>query len=103
MPFQTGAGYGPLQFASAVLDTVIETGGVYGLFQYNPFSQKYVCLYVGMSDNLRRRLREHFNNPPISGTTHFFVEGHATVWARTEREAVLIREFNPFGNTVGKR
>ncbi len=90
-------------FNGPTIDTIIETGGVYGLFQYNWATNIYECLYVGMSDNLRRRLREHLNNPPIAGITHFFAEGWATAEQRTQREAALIREFNPPGNTVGRR
>jgi hypothetical protein len=89
-------------FNNPTLDTVYEVGGVYGLFRYNPFTFIYECLYVGMTDNLRRRLAEHFNNPPIAGITHFFAEAWSTAKQRQQREAELIREFNPPGNKVGK-
>lgn len=93
MPF-TGQVY---RFDDATLNRVNEVGGVYGLFaQSGPYN--YVARYVGLGDNLRRRLREHFNNPPISGITHFFVEAHPTAIARAARERELIREFNPPGN-----
>ncbi len=97
MPF-SGKAY---QFDDATLNTVNEVAGVYGLFQWN--GSRYVCRYVGMSDNLRRRLREHYNNPPVRGTTHFFAEVHQTIAVRSAREKELISEFNPPGNTVGTR
>jgi excinuclease UvrABC nuclease subunit len=89
-------------FNKPTIDTIYEVGGVYGLFRYNPFTYKYECLYVGQSDNLRRRLAEHFNNPPIAGVTHFFAETFVSASQRMQREAQLIREFNPPGNKVGK-
>jgi len=92
MPFSGNA----FRFDSATLDTVYEVGGVYGLFQQTMTG--YLCLYVGLSDNLRRRLREHYNNPPVSGCTHFFGEAISNAFERTMREQALIREFNPPGN-----
>ena len=89
-------------FNKATIDTVYGIGGVYGLFRWDPRTSQYVNLYVGSTDNLRRRLAEHFNNPPIAGVTHFFAEAWTTAAQRTQREAELIREFNPPGNTVGK-
>jgi hypothetical protein len=89
-------------FNKPTIDTINPIGGVYGLFQWTPSIGKYVCRYVGLTDNLRRRLAEHFNNPPIAGVTHFFAEGWSTAQQRTAREAQLILEFNPPGNTVGK-
>jgi len=38
-------------------------GAVYGLFSKQPHA--YVCLYVGKTDNLRRRLAEHLNHPLV--------------------------------------
>ena len=72
------------------------------MFTWDPIRKVYICLYVGMTDNLRRRLAEHFNNPPIAGVTHFFGEAWNSALQRMQREAELIREFNPPGNTVGK-
>lgn len=95
MPFSGTA----FKFDNATLDTINEVAGVYGLFQWN--GRSYVCLYVGMSDNLRRRLREHYNNPPARGITHFFGEVHNSLILRSGREKELISEFNPPGNTVG--
>ena len=90
-------------FNRPTIETINEIAGVYGLFYYNPSTRIYENLYVGMTDNLRRRLGEHFNNPPIAGVTHFFAEAWATAAQRTKREAELIQEFNPPGNKVGKR
>jgi excinuclease UvrABC nuclease subunit len=98
MPFAGNA----FSFNDATLNTVNEVGGVYGLFKQTA-PNYFVCLYVGLSDNLRRRLREHFNNPPVRGTTHFFGEVVASAQARAIREKALISEFNPPGNTVGTR
>ena len=93
MPFSSPA----YRFDNATLNTVNEVGGVYGLFQQTGPTQ-FTARYVGMSDNLRRRLREHFNNPPIKGITHFHVEVVTNAIQRTAREQALIREFNPPGN-----
>lgn len=92
MPFNSQA----YRFNDATLKTVKEVGGVYGLFQQ--VGNTYYCLYVGLSDNLRRRLCEHFNNPPVQGATHFFAEVIAIASQRSAREQALIREFNPRGN-----
>jgi len=99
MPFAGNA----FHFNEPTIGTIRTDGGVYGLFRYNPFTLKYECLYVGMTDNLQRRLTEHFNNPPIAGITHFFGEVWTTAQQRADREFQLIREFNPPGNVVGKR
>jgi hypothetical protein len=93
MPFN-GQAYA---FCDATLNTVNEVAGVYGLFQQTA-PNYFVCRYVGQSDNLRRRLREHFNNPPIAGCTHFFAEAIPGVLQRSVREKTLIGEFNPPGN-----
>ena len=98
MPFG-GNAYG---FNRQTLLTVNEVGAVYGLFQWNAARNVYECLYVGQTDNLRRRLGEHFNNPPIAGSTHFFAEVVTTQLQRDIREQELITEFNPPGNTVGR-
>ncbi|HEV2136932.1 MAG TPA: GIY-YIG nuclease family protein [Terracidiphilus sp.] len=98
MPFSGTA----FKFDDATLDTVNEVAGVYGLFQQTA-PNYFECLYVGMSDNLRRRLREHYNNPPAKGITHFFAEVHQNLILRAAREKQLISEFNPPGNTVGTR
>ena len=92
MPFNSQA----YLFNAATLNTVKEIGGVYGLFVQS--AGRYQALYVGLSDNLRRRLNEHYNNPPVRGTTHFFAEVITNAAQRTAREQALIREFNPPGN-----
>ena len=98
MPF-SGPAY---RFDDATLNTINEVAGVYGLFQQTA-PNYYVALYVGMSDNLRRRLREHYNNPPVKNVTHFFGEVIPSPLLRVRRERALINEFNPPGNTVGAR
>jgi hypothetical protein len=95
MPFSGNA----YNFDVPTLNTANEVGAVYGLFRPDPYRSGYfICLYVGQTDNLRRRLAEHYNNPPIAGVTHFFAEVVTTSWQRNQREAVLIAEFNPPGN-----
>jgi excinuclease UvrABC nuclease subunit len=77
-----------------------EDGGVYGLAKPTPNRPGYyTILYVGKTGNLRERLRAHLNNPPASGITHFFAEALTGDAARTKREAELIAEFKPVGNT----
>jgi hypothetical protein len=89
-------------FNKPTIETINQIGGVYGLFRWDSSISKYVCRYVGMTDNLRRRLMEHFNNPPIAGVTHFFAEALGTLQQRIAREQQLILEFDPPGNKVGK-
>lgn len=95
MPF-SGTAYG---FNIATLNTVYEVGAVYGMFRPSPSRPGiFECLYVGQTDNLRRRLAEHYNNPPVAGITHFFAEVISTQRQREQRERQLIAEFNPPGN-----
>lgn len=89
-------------FDKQTIERVLEQAGVYGLFYWNSATHSYHCLYVGQSDNLRRRLAEHYNNPPIAGATHVFAELWSNAQQRLNRESELIREFNPPGNKVGK-
>jgi excinuclease UvrABC nuclease subunit len=100
IPFLDTTAY---NFDQATVNYVLEVGGVYGLAQPNPARLGwYFILYVGKSGNLRERLQSHLNNPPVAGITHFFadrVDGEA---ARTLREASLIAEFSPAGNTLLK-
>jgi excinuclease UvrABC nuclease subunit len=98
MPFSGNA----FRFDDSTLNTINEVAGVYGLFQQTS-PNYFVCRYVGTSDNLRRRLREHFNNPPISGCTHFFAEVISNAVQRAAREQALIREFDPPGNVQHTR
>jgi len=95
MPFAGNAN----QFSRSVVDCLYEVGAVYGLFQYSSQTGKYHCLYVGQTDNLRRRLQEHLNNPPVAGLTHFFAEVYYYSLQRSARERALIAEFQPTGNT----
>lgn len=88
----------PYAFNYATLSRVGEVGGVYCLLQQSATPNRFNVLYVGLSEDLRRRLLEHYNNPPIAGTTHFHVEGIPGALARAQREQALIREFNPPGN-----
>ena len=95
MPFNSE----PYPFTWAMMNSVNEVGAVYGLFQFSIQTFKYHCLYVGKTDNLRRRLTEHLNNPPAAGLTHFFAEVYSTDAQRKERERALVAEFQPIGNT----
>lgn len=97
MPF-SGSAY---PFTAGTMFAANEIGAVYGLFSLR--AGTYYCLYVGQTDNLRRRLSEHLNNPPVVGVTHVFVEVHTNSRQRNAREAALIAEFQPPGNTVGRR
>jgi excinuclease UvrABC nuclease subunit len=99
MPF-SGPAY---LFNQRVIATANEVGAVYGLFKPSSQAGYFTCLYVGKTDNLRRRLSEHLNNPPIVGVTHWFAEVQSNELQRTLREAQLITEFQPAGNTVGRR
>jgi hypothetical protein len=95
MPF-SGNAYG---FDDNTLKRVIEAGATYGLFRPNPYRPGFfTCLYVGQTNNLRTRLCEHLNNPPVIGATHFFAELISTEQQRKARERQLIAEFNPVGN-----
>jgi len=95
--------YGPYHFTEAGINGINEVGGVYGLAKQNLYSlNSYQILYVGKTVNLRKRLKEHYNNPPAVGITHFFAEAISTDAARTQREYALIQEFKPIGNTLLK-
>jgi excinuclease UvrABC nuclease subunit len=99
MPFA----YGPFNFSEAGISSINAVGGVYGLARPQPFNPGYyTILYVGKTNELPKRLREHLNNPPVAGITHFFAEAISTEAARTQREYTLIQEFKPVGNTLLK-
>jgi hypothetical protein len=86
-------------FNLPTLTTVNEVGAVYGLFRPTPNRPGfYTCLYVGQTNNLRTRLYEHYNNPPVAGVTHFFAEVVTTEQQRRLRERQLVGEFSPVGN-----
>lgn len=100
MPFSNAV---PYDFNAATLNLVLEVGGVYGLARPDPSRAGwYFIRYVGKSGNLRERLQCHLNNPPVAGITHFFVDRIDNVALRTMREAALIAEFKPAGNTLLK-
>ena len=87
-------------FDSSTLKVLNNMGAVYGLFKTDlPFRpDHYTCLYVGETNDLRTRMLENYNNPPIIGVTHFFAEAIATEEQRQQREKELICEFDPTGN-----
>jgi GIY-YIG catalytic domain len=86
-------------FDVSTLRTVNQVGAVYGLFQPAPFRPgHFICLYVGQTNDLRTRLNEHYNNPPVAGVTHFYAEVITTEQQRKLREKQLIAEFSPPGN-----
>jgi len=84
-------------FDNATLSRVSAIGGVYVLLRQTTLTD-FTILYVGLSEDLRRRLCEHLNNPPIRGITHFHVEPMANAVQRSLRERYLISVFNPPGN-----
>ena len=95
MPFKSKA----YNFDEESLKSVYEIGATYGLFRPNLYRPGFfTCLYVGQTNNLRVRLCEHLNNPPVIGATHFFAEVISTEQQRKARERQLIAEFNPVGN-----
>ena len=95
MPFNSSE----YSFDLLTLATVNEVGAIYGLFRPTPQRPGfYTCLYVGQTNNLRTRMYEHYNNPPIAGVTHFFAEVITSEQQRKLREKQLIAEFNPPGN-----
>jgi len=97
MPFQNTNVF---HFNSVTINTINEVGGVYGLAKALPLNPgRYTILYVGKSVNLRKRLQDHLNNPPVAGITHFFADRVDTEAGRTKREEELIAEFKPVGNT----
>lgn len=99
MPFT----HGPYSFTTEGINSIREVGSVYGLAKPTLADRnRYTILYVGKTVNLRKRLQEHFNNPPARGITHFFADVYETEAARTQQEYALIQEFKPVGNTLLK-
>ena len=100
MPFRD---FTLLNFTWAVAYTLNEVGAVYGLARNMPNQAgKSQILYVGQTGNLRERIQYWLNNPPVAGIAHFFVEVIPNEAARLRREAELIAEFKPIGNTLLK-
>jgi hypothetical protein len=100
VPFTNTKAYA---FDRTTIATLNNVGAVYGLS--TPMSNKpgyHEILYVGKAADVRERLGQWFNNPPGPGVTHFFAEAIAGEAARTQREAQLIKEFQPRYNTLLK-
>jgi excinuclease UvrABC nuclease subunit len=90
-------------FTWAMANKLNRVGAVYGLardMQNKPGRSQ--ILYVGQTGDLRERIQYWLNNPPVSGIAHFFVEVIPNEAARLRREAELIAEFKPVGNTLLK-
>jgi len=90
MPFR-GSGYA---FDQATIATVYEVGAVYGLFKPSARAGWSDCLYVGKTDNLRRRLAEHLSNPPVAGATQFFAEVLASEQHRANAKQLCSSSFS---------
>jgi len=98
--------FGPYFFTENGINGMTDRGGVYGLARamgnrLYPI-ESFNILYVGKAVNLRKRLKEHLSNPPVTGVTHFFAESIGTEADRINREYSLIQEFKPVGNTLLK-
>src|SRR5260221_671526 len=91
MPFR-GSGYA---FDQATIATVYEVGAVYGLFKPSARAGWSDCLYVGKTDNLRRRLADHLNNPPVAGAAQFFADVLSSEQHRAERKTSFLFDFHP--------
>lgn len=100
MPFNDNRMYGFTEEVSQALNRV---GAVYGLARNsaNKFGWSEV-LYVGQTGDLRERIQFWLKNPPVAGIAHFFVEVIPNESERLRREAELIAEFRPVGNTLMK-
>lgn len=59
-------------------------------------------MYVGKSKTLRDRLNYWLNNPPGPGITYFYSQAYPTAAAMDSAEELLIRELQPFYNTLLK-
>jgi hypothetical protein len=90
MPFD----FIPQLFNDPTLNSVYDVGAVYGLFRQTGPNQ-YLCLYVGETTKLRRRLQEHYKNPPIEGITHFSAEVIPPHQTRAVRAKQLNSELLP--------
>ena len=90
MPFS----HGPYDFTPAGIGNMNEVAGVYGIT-----NDKLQMIYIGQTDNLRRRLGEHYNDNKdciwkYSPKKHYAEVVSGGEQARKKREAELIREFN---------
>ena len=100
MPFRNSKMYG---FNQAVAKTLNQVGAVYGLARHYPNKPGWSqILYIGQTRDLRERIQYWLNNPPVAGIVHFFVEVITNEAQRLRREAELIAEFRPVGNTLLK-
>lgn len=74
-------------FTSWAVNSVPESEGVYQLFD----SGKSL-IYIGRSDNLRRRLTEHLNTTDtcIKSAAYFTYE---VTWRSTQREQELLEQY----------
>lgn len=100
MPFRDSRVY---NFSWATANLLNEVGAVYGLGQNMPNKPGYSkILYIGQTGNLRERIQFWLNNPPVAGIAHFFVEVIPNEGERLRREAELVAEFKPVGNTLLK-
>ncbi|MCM3131879.1 GIY-YIG nuclease family protein [Paenibacillus polysaccharolyticus] len=81
-----------------------ETGGVYMLLS-NPSGRKYSVLYVGQSNNLRRRINEHLQDSQshFKGKIMNFV--YLTENNKLKRDSIesnLVKNYNPKFNILLK-
>lgn len=99
MPFRNSTIYG---FDNVTANRLNEVGAVYGLAQNSNRVGYSSILYVGQTGNLRERIQFWLKNPPVAGIAHFYVEVILNQAERLRREAELIAEFRPVGNTLLK-
>jgi hypothetical protein len=100
MPFANTTMY---PFTQATANSLNRVGAVYGLARNMPNKPGWSeILYVGQTGDLRERIQYWLNNPPAAGIAHFFVEVIPNEAQRLRREAELIAEFKPVGNTLLK-
>lgn len=90
MPFREG----PFEFTPAGIRNMNEVAGVYGIT-----NEMLKMIYIGQTDNLRRRLSEHYNDPKdriwrYGPRKHYAEAVPGGETARKKREADLIKEWN---------
>lgn len=90
---------GPYGFQGGVIDTITEVGGIYLITNGAGSSP----IYAGQTDNLRRRLKEHFADRKHCCWTyqplHFFAEAVSTQAERLRREKEMIQNLRPVCNS----